>query len=121
MFGCPALYDPTVTFDRSTGNLYLDFTSDFGELVVVDVPDAKVISHTKPKDEFWIGFINMALESNGLLVGLSPTGTRNGEGEYLFSTLSPEHGTVQDLKDFPYKAITGLHSCFPMFTLLTNI
>ena len=54
IFGCPALYDPTVTFDRNTEMLYLDFTSDFGELVVVDVPNAKVISHTKPKDEFWV-------------------------------------------------------------------
>lgn len=43
-----------------------------------------------------------------LLYGLSPTGTRNGEGAYLFSTLSPSHGAVQAIQDIPYKAITGL-------------
>lgn len=108
IFGCPANYDPTVAFDRSTNNLYLDFQDDFGELVVLDVQDAKVLSHTKPKDEFWVGFTNMGFDSSSsLLRGLAPTGTRNGEGEFLFSTLSPSNGVVQSLKDVPYRAIMG--------------
>ena len=33
IFGCAALFDPVVDYDRSSGMLYLDFTDDFGLMV----------------------------------------------------------------------------------------
>jgi hypothetical protein len=103
------LYDPIVTFDTTTSYLYIDVTEDFGELITVDVANAKVVSNTQPKDEFFIGYENMAYNGTTLL-GLSPTGTRNGEGAYQFGTLSPTDGAYVALNNIPFKALMGMQS-----------
>ena len=97
----------------------MDFTEDFGELVVVNVPTAKIVSHEAPNDEFFVGYINMGYEAeNSALLGLSPTGTRNGEGEYQFGSLGTTDKEYTSLNDIPYKIITGISSISYRFSAL---
>eukprot|EP01094_Clydonella_sp_ATCC50884_P000273 TRINITY_DN1021_c0_g1_i2.p1 TRINITY_DN1021_c0_g1~~TRINITY_DN1021_c0_g1_i2.p1 ORF type:complete len:336 (+),score=71.36 TRINITY_DN1021_c0_g1_i2:100-1107(+) len=108
IFGCAALYDPTVTFDRPSHNLYLDFGDDFGLLVTVNVEQAKVVEETSPHDLFFVGFTNMQFDPNTKrLFGMSPTGTRDGEGAFQFGSLDPSaiDGDYQNISVIPYRAM----------------
>lgn len=108
VFGCAALYDPTVTFDRATQRLFLDFGDDFGLLLTVDVAAAKVTQQTSPHDEFFVGFTNMQYDPRTQrLFGLSPTGTSDGEGAFQFGSLDPNavDGDYDIITNIPYRAV----------------
>ena len=55
---CRILASPTVAFDRNTDLLYLDFFSDFGKFVILNVKQAKVVGTIKPKNIFFVGYTN---------------------------------------------------------------
>jgi hypothetical protein len=77
IIGCPALEDPIVTLDRSTGELFLYFLDD--ELVVgLDTKTATVKRSFSPSDMFFTGFENMQASTGSELVGLSGTVTEKG-------------------------------------------
>ena len=77
---------------------------------MVNVKQAKVESYTKAKSNFWLGFVNMGLSSSSLLAGLSPTASTNGQGEYVYSTMSTTSGTIKQLNKVPYREVVRLES-----------
>jgi len=109
IFGCPILYDPTITFDRASGNLYLDFTDDFGLIITLNVPKAHVVRTVEPSDPFFVGFVTMAYQpTGGNLVGLQPHVEESGfcsDGCFQLGLLSPVTGGYLGLLDVPFKAM----------------
>jgi len=107
LFGCVINYDPTVYFDRTSGNLYLDFTDDFGYLITLNVPHGRIVSTAKPSDIFFTGFENMQYAS-GHLLGLAAHVTQSGycsQGCFQICTMAPVTGIYHFISDVPFRAL----------------
>jgi len=107
LFGCVIEYDPTVYFDRPTGNLYLDFTDDFGYLITLNVPHGRIVSQAKPSDIFFTGFENMQF-TGGHLLGMAAHVTQSGycsQGCFQIGTLAPVTGLYRFISDVPFRAL----------------
>lgn len=58
IFGCLFLYDPTVTFYEHKA--LLDFTSDFGFMIIIDLETQTITDKITPKDPFFVGFVKLS-------------------------------------------------------------
>lgn len=108
ILGCPALEDPTVTSDPSSGLQYLYF-GDENLLVQLDLLTQKVRSAVTKNDEFFTGFTNMAVAAATTLQGLSPTVESASsvpycsEGCFNFGKVDTDNGDYSNITDVPFK------------------
>ena len=109
IFGCLFNYDPTITTKNHT--IFLDFTSDFGFFITVDLDKAKVMDTITPKDAFFLGYINMEYNETSTndfnVVGLTPNVEKNGlcsDGCFQFGLLN-QNGLYKGLHDVYFKAM----------------
>ena len=65
IFGCLYLYDPTVTFYEHKA--LLDFTSDFGFMIILDLETQTITDKITPKDPFFVGFVKLCFVFDYLL------------------------------------------------------
>jgi len=105
--GGSAMDSPAYAVDRSSSILYLDFVSDFGLLVALDMTNGNTQAIT-PSNDFFTGYENMAVVNPSLIQGLSGTVTVDGwcsNGCFGWSSMSTSSGQQQILKNVPYKAV----------------
>jgi hypothetical protein len=107
IIGCPADYDPVVTFDTSSGLLYM-FFDDADILTVVNLAQSEVEQTVTPSNVFFTGYENMAWSSSkSYLQGVSGTVTENGycsDGCFQFGNLELD-GTYTAVQNIPYRAM----------------
>jgi len=107
ILGCPALDDPTVTFDSKSGLLYMYFI-DETLLTVLDIANAAITLQTTPSDIFFTGYENMAwIQREDILKGVSATVTEDGwcsDGCFQFGSLSTS-GNYNSVQNIPFKAM----------------
>ena len=88
---CSLLVSPAVSFDRPSGRVWLDFGSDFGKNLAVDLKTATVAATITPNDPFFIQFMSFYVGDNSaFLRGIHPTVTQDGlcnDGCYQMETL----------------------------------
>ena len=110
----------------------MDFGEDLGTLATVNVSAAKPVRETVPHDEFFVGYVRCSLSlsrtpslladrnrdvasftnmkfdaTQGRIVGLSPTGTRDGEGAFEYGSLDPSsvNGAYRAIAQIPFRAM----------------
>eukprot|EP01116_Phalansterium_solitarium_P011733 TRINITY_DN2749_c0_g3_i1.p1 TRINITY_DN2749_c0_g3~~TRINITY_DN2749_c0_g3_i1.p1 ORF type:complete len:352 (+),score=147.19 TRINITY_DN2749_c0_g3_i1:124-1179(+) len=107
IIGCPADYDPIVTLDGATSQLYLYFLED-DIVAIVDVAKAKLVSQFAPSDLFFTGFENMQyVASEQALKGVSGTVTQDGfcdDGCFQYGDLTTK-GKYTKQQLVPFKAV----------------
>lgn len=86
VFGCTLDYDPTVTFDHDSRELFMDFTEDEGDIVILDLAAAKIKKVVHSRDDFFTGYYNMVYSPKFLASQVKGTLTqRNGHVVRLVS------------------------------------
>jgi hypothetical protein len=77
----------------------LDFTDDFGYLIVVDINKPHIQWSVQPDDPFFVGYINMGyLSKTNQLLGLAPHVTQTGfcdDGCFQFGSLDATSGELK--------------------------
>ena len=98
---CSLLVSPAVTLDRTSNLLWLDFGSDFGFNMALDLTKATVAKKFSPADPFFIQFMSFfsgkdsGLFGRHFLRGVHPTVTEKGlcnDGCYGLETLYDDDG-----------------------------
>jgi hypothetical protein len=87
VFGCSADYNPTFALDEKTDVVWMDFTSDLGYFVKVEVSDYNNATGTgkvttsafSSSSDFFTGFLNFKVrDSQGEFEGMTGTVTQDG-------------------------------------------